>query len=107
MKKRLSKKQLLQILKKEQPFLQEKYGVVKIAIYGSYAQNKQTQKSDVDILVQLTSPLGLEFVELANHLEKALGRKVDLATFEDLQRTMGNMRRRHIALNIQNSLSYV
>ena len=107
MKKPLSKKWLLQVLRKEQPFLQEKYGVAKLAIYGSYTRNKQTKKSDVDILVQLSRPLGLEFVALANHLEKVLGRKVDLATFEDLTRTMRNTRRRHITLNIQNSLSYV
>ncbi len=107
MKKALTKRQLLQILRKEQPFLQEKYGVKEMAIYGSFAQGRQTKKSDIDILVQLSKPLGLEFVGLANHLEKTLGRKVDLATFEDLKRIMGNARRKHIALNIENSLSYV
>jgi len=107
MKKSLTKKQLLQILRKAKPFLHEKYGVREIAIYGSFSQNKQTKKSDIDILVKLSRPLGLEFFGLADHLEKLLGRKVDLATFEELKRTMENARRKHIAVNIQNSLSYV
>jgi len=32
----------------------------------------------VDLLVELSHPLGLEFVALAQHLEKRLGRRVDL-----------------------------
>jgi predicted nucleotidyltransferase len=100
-------REVLQILRKELPYLREKYGVEKLAIYGSFAKGAQTKKSDVDILVQLVNPLGLKFVELAYHLEKVLGRKVDLATFETLHRSLENPRYRHIALDIQRTLSYV
>jgi predicted nucleotidyltransferase len=31
--------------------------------------------------IKLKKPLGLEFVELAYHLEEILGRKVDIATY--------------------------
>jgi hypothetical protein len=106
-KKQLAKRQLLQILKKEMPFLQKEFGISEIAVYGSFAKNRQTKKSDIDILVKLSKPLGLEFIELANYLENLLGQRVDLATFEDLQRTMKNNRRKQIALNIQSSQSYV
>jgi len=79
----------------------------KMAIYGSFAKDSYTRKSDVDILVQLMRPLGLEFVRLAYHLEEILGRKVALATFETLHRSMENPRYKHIAADIQRTLSYV
>ena len=65
------------------------------------------QKSDVDILIQLMKPLGLEFVELAYHLEKVLKKKVDLATFNTLKRSLENPRYKHIASDIDRTLSYV
>ncbi len=103
----LTRVQIIARLRKEAPFLRDRYGVRRIAVYGSFAKGKQSGKSDVDILVQLTRPLGLEFVALANHLEDVLGRKVDLATFDSLERSLKNPRYRQIAMDIQKSLSYV
>jgi predicted nucleotidyltransferase len=102
-----TKENIAHTLKKEMPYLREKYGVEKIAIYGSFAKGSPSQTSDVDILVQLTRPLGLEFVGLADYLEEVLGRKVDLATFDTLHRSLENPRYRHIAADIQRTLSYV
>lgn len=70
-------------------------------------QRQSDKKSDVDILVQLTRPLGLEFVELAYHLEKILKKKVDLATFDTLKRSLESPRYKHIASDIERTLSYV
>ncbi len=107
MKEPLTKENITQILRRELPYLREKYGVEKIAIYGSFAKGSSTQTSDVDILVQLVKPLGLEFVGLADYLEEILSRKVDLATFDTLHRSMENPRYKHIAADIQRTLSYV
>lgn len=106
MKKSLTKEKIMQILRRELPYLREKYGVERIALYGSFVKGNQTNKSDVDILVHLVRPLGLEFIELAYHLEKVLDRKVDLATFDTLHRSMENPRYKHIAVDIQRALSY-
>ena len=106
MNKPLTKEKALQTIRKDLPYLQEKYGVTRIAIYGSFAKGVQTRKSDIDILVQLVKPLGLEFVGLAYYLEEVLGRKVDLATFDTLHRSMENPRYRHIAADIERTLSY-
>jgi len=107
MKRSLTKEKILQTLRNELPYLQEKYGVKRMAIYGSFAKGAQTRKSDIDILVQLVKPLGLEFVGLAYYLEEILGRKVDLATFDTLHRSMENPRYQHIATDIERTLSYV
>ena len=107
MKEPLTKEEISQRLREELPYLREKYGVERIAIYGSFAKGNQTKKSDIDILVQLVKPLGLEFIALAYHLETVLSRKVDLATFDTLHRSVENPRYQHIASDIERTLSYV
>jgi predicted nucleotidyltransferase len=107
MKDPRTKEQIFQILRKELPYLNEKYGVERIAIFGSFAKGNQRKTSDIDILVQLVKPLGLDFIKLAYHLEKVLKRRVDLATFDTLKRSLENPRYKHIAADIQGTLSYV
>lgn len=100
-------KKILQTLRRELPYLREKYGVERIAIFGSHAEGTSTEESDVDVLVRLSKPLGLEFVNLAYYLEEVLGKKVDLTTFDTLQRNIQNPRYKHIADDIQRTLAYV
>ena len=103
----LTKEKILQILRKELPYLREKYGVEMMALYGSFAKGDHAKESDIDLLVQLVKPLGLDFIELAYYLEEVLDRKVDLATFDTLHRSIENPRYKHIASDIQRTLSYV
>jgi len=107
MRKSLNKEKILEILRKERSYLYEKYGIEKIAIYGSFAKGHPKNMSDVDILVKLKRPLGLEFVGLAYYLEEKLGREVDLATFKSFQRSLKDPRYKHIAASIEKTLKYV
>lgn len=69
--------------------LKKKFGVKKIAIFGSTARGENTAKSDIDIIVELNKPTGLiAFVALENYLSKMLGRKVDLTTKKALKPTI-------------------
>jgi uncharacterized protein len=103
----LTKESLLAVLRHELPYLRQTYGVTRIALYGSYARGTATPKSDVDLLVELARPLGLEFVSLALYMEKRLGRKVDLATFDDLRRGLSVPRSRAAAIEIERTLTDV
>lgn len=71
---------LEQRLKLVKPILKEKYKVNKIGYFGSYARGEQTEQSDIDILVEFSEPVGLEFIELKDYLEEVLDKKVDLVT---------------------------
>ena len=102
-----TKNQVIKTLKKELPRLRERYGVARLALFGSFAKGKARQGSDVDVLVELERPLGLEFVALANELEKTLGRKVDIATFECWRRSFSTPRYRPIAEDVERTLVYV
>lgn len=71
---------ILKKLKIAKPALSEKYNIDKLAVFGSYSRNEQRDKSDIDILVEFSKPIGLEFVSLAFELEQILGEKVDLVS---------------------------
>ena len=60
--------------------LQKRFRVRNLALFGSYARNQQTEKSDVDILVEVDPSIGLGFVSLADELERRLEQKVDLVS---------------------------
>lgn len=76
----MTKEEILKILTDDKPLLQEQFKVSKIALFGSYARGDQRQDSDVDIFVEVDPSIGLEFVALADRLEKSLNASVDLVS---------------------------
>jgi len=68
------------VLRKYKNYLKENFYVKKIGIFGSYTRGEETSKSDVDILVEFSEPLGWEFFDLKEFLEEILSKKVDLVT---------------------------
>ena len=63
----------------------KKAGVTKSSLFGSYVRGDYNIDSDVDILVEL--PRGnslLDLVRLEKKLEEALGKKVDLLTYNSV-----------------------
>ena len=79
------------VLKDQLPALQRKYSVGKIGVFGSVVRGDNTTISDVDILVNLTEPVGLfKFIGLENHLADILGKKVDLTTPQALKPVIKN-----------------
>ena len=62
------------------PDLARKYYVSSIGLFGSVARNEFSDNSDIDILVDFSQPVGMEFIELAYELEQILKCKVDLVS---------------------------
>jgi len=81
----LTKEKITEILKEKYPYLVSKYGVKRIGLFGSYAKGKQTENSDIDIVEEVESPIGIRFVEFAEYLEEVLGRKTDILTPEGVR----------------------
>lgn len=65
-----------------------KLGITKIGLFGSYLKGEQTQKSDVDILVEFDKPSFERYAEALIMLEKVLKKKVDLVTKSSLRPEM-------------------
>lgn len=82
--------QIKNVLSKHKEELKGKYKVKYIGIFGSFVRNEQKRASDVDILVEFRSPIGLfKFLELENYLANLLGVKVDLVSKKALKPRIG------------------
>lgn len=68
------------ILQELKPELTQRYRVASIGLFGSIVRDDYTASSDIDILVDFSSPIGIEFIDLADYIEKKLNRKVDLVS---------------------------
>ncbi|MBS1756835.1 MAG: nucleotidyltransferase family protein [Bacteroidetes bacterium] len=63
------------------PILADKYNVSTIGLFGSIVRDDYASaSSDIDILVDFTKPIGIEFIDLADFIERALLKKVDLVS---------------------------
>lgn len=70
-------------------FLKDAYNVEKIGVFGSVAMGQNTETSDIDLLVELSKPIGFfKFIELEEFLSKVLGKNVDLVTQKALKPTI-------------------
>jgi len=77
----------LQALKEE---LRAKYSVKEIGVFGSIVRGEAGEQSDIDVLVEFSSPIGLfQFLELEEYLGSRLGRKVDLVSKKALRPRIG------------------
>ena len=80
------KQEILTFLKQQLPYLKQNFKVKSIGIFGSYAREEQTEKSDIDMLVEFEAPVGFfKFIELEDYLTEKLGAKVDLVTPDALK----------------------
>jgi len=61
----------------------KKHKVRKAGIFGSYARGESKRNSDVDILVDFDGSL-IKLAGLELELEKSLGKKVDLLTYNGI-----------------------
>ena len=67
------------------PDLVAKYHISSLGLFGSIVRDDFTNKSDIDIVVDFSEPIGIEFVDLADDLEKLLKRKVDLVSLKGIK----------------------
>ncbi len=73
----MNRENILIFLKQHRRLLAEKYHVKTIGLFGSYATEHQTEKSDIDILVDMPSSFDL-YYDLKEFLEKSFKKSVDL-----------------------------
>lgn len=67
------------------PLLQ-KYGVKKAAFFGSVARGDYDEQSDIDILIEPPKGMGIEFIALKHELEDQLQKKVDLTSYNGIDK---------------------
>ncbi len=76
-----TKSEVLKILETDFQFLRENFHVDKIGLFGSYARQEQSEKSDLDLLINFeTTPDFIQLVELEEYLSDLLDIKVEILT---------------------------
>lgn len=77
--------EIIEILNERKKYLNKKFKIKKIRIFGSYARGEQRETSDIDLIVDFEEvPTFIELMEIQEELEKLLGVKVDLLTKESI-----------------------
>ena len=71
--------ELIQLLQSQQPHFTDKYDVVAFGVFGSRIHGDHTADSDLDILVEFSTPPTLfQFIRLQDELSALLDLPVDL-----------------------------
>ncbi len=77
----IDSRHIILTLQKAKPSLQKSYGIKSLALFGSYSRNTAVPgKSDIDVMVEFSEPIGIRFIDLAYELEGILKHKVDLVS---------------------------
>ena len=77
----MGKEEIKNIVSKNLPAIKEKYHIKQMGIFGSVVRGEEKSDSDVDILVEFSSPIGFfDFIRLETHLSNILNKKVDLVS---------------------------
>ena len=69
---------MLQLLKVYKEKSSDQYGIKRLGLFGSYAIGAATQKSDIDIVVEMDVPDLFKLVHIKEELEQLLGKHVDI-----------------------------
>lgn len=74
----MDKNEILQKLSEHKAYIQSNYEVEKIGLFGSYAKDKQTPQSDIDIYVEFRHKTFRNLAGLWVYLEEFYNKKIDL-----------------------------
>jgi uncharacterized protein len=82
----MNRDDILALLRQHKAELQRRFGVVRLALFGSRASERARQDSDVDVLVAFDGPASsAQYFGVQFYLEDLLGCPVDLVTEKALR----------------------
>lgn len=72
---------VLKLLNEHREQVRKRFGVKRLALFGSAARDELREDSDIDVLVEFEGPATFDgYMDLKFYLEALLGRPVDLIT---------------------------
>lgn len=75
----MTRDEILHFLTAHKSELEDRFGVVKIGLFGSYARGEAKEDSDVDVAVELVKEnIADRYFGLLHYLEDNLHKKIDL-----------------------------
>ena len=84
----LDRQAVIQFLKDNKKYLEDKFGVTKIALYGSYARDEAGPDSDIDILIGTKDADFFNRFFLKEFLENNFNKNVDIGYFSSIRKIL-------------------
>ena len=82
----IGKSGVLRVLRDHKAAFAQRFGIIEMALYGSFARDEAGPGSDVDILVRFDAPPDWKrYFGAQAYLEDVLGLPVDMATSQELR----------------------
>ncbi len=90
--------EIVEYLKKNKRFLYDRFGVIRMGIFGSFVRGEQAVSSDIDMIVDIEKARKNihNFLQLKRFLEKELEKKIDLGFEASLKPVVRNKIREQI-----------
>jgi predicted nucleotidyltransferase len=96
----MTKSEILNFLKEHKDELEKKFGIKKLALFGSYARDEQKEDSDIDLaIIEMEKNDYFKRIDAKYYLEENLEKNVDIGYF--------NSMRSFIKKRIEKDLIYV
>ena len=77
----MPRQDVLDILTQFRAAKQSEFGIIRIGIFGSTARDSATDRSDVDVVVELLRPDLFSLIGIKQELEELLDRPVDIVRY--------------------------
>ena len=85
----MQKEDVLLFLREHKEEMRQRFGLVKIGLFGSFVRDEQKNSSDIDLAVEIKSPNRFRsFFGLKAYLEEHLHRHVDLGIESSIKPTV-------------------
>ena len=82
----MGRDEVIGLLREHKETLAQRFGVVELKLYGSFARDQAAPRSDVNVLVRFDAPPDWRrYFGAQAYLEDLLGRPVDMATNQELR----------------------
>lgn len=77
---------IVKMIEQLKPELEEKFGITKLAIFGSYARDEATHNSDVDIaIVEMMRKNGFLIARAKRFISEKLEKEVDIGLLDSIR----------------------
>lgn len=78
-----TKAEYLELLRCYKQRVAERYGIVRLGIFGSVSRNEHKGDSDLDVCVEMKEPDGFLLLNIKCELEELLNCKIDIVRLRD------------------------
>jgi uncharacterized protein len=79
----MGKKDIIEILRNYKNEVADRYNILTIGVFGSFARGESGDESDVDIVIRVSEPDFFMLAGIKEDLEKRLNKSIDIVTYTD------------------------